>query len=324
MVARPGRAVVAVVPLLPDVPGRSCPLSYRYPASAFTQSAPLEAQTLYVAGGLYGNLEALDAIDALIAQEPQAQLVFNGDYHWFDAQAQWFAQIEARTAKHHRLRGNVETELASASDSAGCGCGYPDDVDDADVERSNRILKRLKQFIGSDFAARTLSLPMVIAARVGEARIGIVHGDSESLAGWRFDPKQMDSAQQQAWLRAEFARCQVDVFASSHTCAPGLRHWAGGGTIVNNGSAGMANLPGTTHGIVSRIGVSAAPSGVPVLHGVKHAGVYIEAVAVHFDASLWQQRFLSVWPEYSDAHTSYFKRICNGPASVIDYCASME
>ena len=49
--------------------GRMCPVDYRYPASVFDRPAELTADTLYVAGGLYGNLAALDEIERLAAQE---------------------------------------------------------------------------------------------------------------------------------------------------------------------------------------------------------------------------------------------------------------
>ena len=64
-------------------PGRSCPLHYRYSARAFVQSAPIEADTLYVVGGLYGNMQAWRAVEQLFLREPalNKQLVLNGDFH---------------------------------------------------------------------------------------------------------------------------------------------------------------------------------------------------------------------------------------------------
>ena len=45
-----------------EVRGRSCPIGYRYQPEALAQPARLEADTLYVVGGLYGNLFALWAV----------------------------------------------------------------------------------------------------------------------------------------------------------------------------------------------------------------------------------------------------------------------
>jgi predicted phosphodiesterase len=295
------------------VPGRSCPLSYRYSPKVFDRPAEWAAETIYVIGGLYGNLEALDAIEHMAATETvPPRLVFNGDFHWFDAQADWFAELDRRVHRHTALRGNVETELASADDKAGCGCAYPESVDKADVERSNNILARLKQVAQN--AKHLGSLPMHAVASVGGTRIAVVHGDAESLAGWRFDGAAMDVPENQAWLSDVFAQSKVDVFASSHTCTPALRNVSGCGVVVNNGSAGMASLAGATHGIITRVSTHAAPISLPVLHGAQHAGVHVDAVAVYFDDTRWQQRFLTAWPAGSDAHISYWNRICHGPS----------
>jgi hypothetical protein len=87
---------------------------------------------LYVVGGLYGNLAAIDELEALAATE-QAPVtcVFNGDFHWFDADRKWFDDVERRLSRYCALRGNVETEISRMRDiGAGCGCAYPPTVDD--------------------------------------------------------------------------------------------------------------------------------------------------------------------------------------------------
>ena len=107
-------------------PGRSCPLHYRYPASIFERAADVGAETIYVIGGLYGNMPALKAILDLAAAEPVAPtLIFNGDFNWFNVDAESFTTINREVLRHVALRGNVETGLAADND-AGCGCAYPD------------------------------------------------------------------------------------------------------------------------------------------------------------------------------------------------------
>jgi hypothetical protein len=44
-------------------PGRVCPVRYRYAPDVVARSVERSAATLYVVGGLYGNLRALDAIE---------------------------------------------------------------------------------------------------------------------------------------------------------------------------------------------------------------------------------------------------------------------
>ena len=53
-----------------DMAGRSCPLRYRYGAEAIARLSAIDAETLYVVGGLYGNLPALDTIERMAAAEP--------------------------------------------------------------------------------------------------------------------------------------------------------------------------------------------------------------------------------------------------------------
>jgi hypothetical protein len=330
MVAQPGRAVAVEERLLLDSsaatpvrPGRTCPLSYRYSPTIFRRLPSPQCETLYVVGGLYGNPWALSTIESLVALEPQAQVVFNGDYHWFDAQADWFADIDQRVRRFTRLRGNVETELFNDSDELGCGCAYPADVPDGTVERSNQIQQRLKQEVSAPFLADAATLPMALSYTVGKAKVGVVHGDAHSLAGWQFDPSQLDLTENRRDMAQVFEQSQMNIFASSHTCAAGIRVFESLGAVINNGSAGMANLLGSSHGIMTRISVHPAPTALPVLHSQFYAGVFLQAVKVDFDLVQWQQQFLRTWPPGSPAYESYFERITRGPASAVDYCARL-
>lgn len=288
--------------------GRVCPLRYRYGAAALAAAPEQTAETLYVVGGLYGNVQALDALDALIAAEAgPVQVVFNGDFHWFDVDDTGFLEVERRVAEHHAILGNVEAELGEDGDAAGCGCAYPESVDAVTVERSNRIHARLKATAGRypGVLARLARLPMFARWRVGPLAVGVVHGDADSLAGWRFDPAGLDDPANLPWVEACFVQARVDVFASSHTCAAGLHEFAGG-MVINNGAAGMANPP-VAHGLVTRISIRPSPH--PVVSGAQRDGVFVEALPLAFDASAWQQAFVAQWPAGSDAYRSYWARI---------------
>ena len=72
--------------------GRSCPLHYRYPPDVFAEPASLRAETLYVVGGVYGNLESLHRVLEMKREEERhtgarVELLFNGDFNWFDCDA---------------------------------------------------------------------------------------------------------------------------------------------------------------------------------------------------------------------------------------------
>jgi hypothetical protein len=291
-----------------DAPGRNCPLAYRYSPEVFRRAPELEAGTLYVIGGLYGNPFALEAILELAAQEsPAPTLVFNGDFNWFDVDPGGFAALNARVLGHVALRGNVETELANDADEAGCGCAYPEYVGDADVARSNAILGRLRETARGFPALRERlgRLPMHAVASVGGVRIAIVHGDAWSLAGWRFAQERLA---EEAIERA-FDAADVGVFASSHTCLP-VTYRSAAGVIANNGAAGMPNFRGERFGLITRIATAARAD---ALYGEQLGPVVVETLAVRYDHERWLAQFDRLWPAGSPAAVSYRKRITDGP-----------
>jgi hypothetical protein len=296
--------------------GRICPRDYTYAPSVFARVPDFAAETLYAIGGLYGNLSALAAIERLAAAERTAPaFIFNGDFHWFDAEADWFAEVERGVSPHRALRGNVETEIARSTDvGAGCGCAYPDNVDAGIVDRSNSILRQLRTYATPGARTRLGSLPMHVVAQVGTLRIGVVHGDAGALAGWRFSHEALDQPANKAWLNDVRAASQIDVFASTHTCLPALRDFdlpAGRMRVVNNGAAGMPNFAGTRCGVITRIATT--PSPYATLYGLQRNGVFADALAVHYEEDAFLTRFLARWPQGSAAYLSYFSRLTEGP-----------
>jgi len=96
-----------------ETPGRACPLRYRYAPEVFSGEPPAALaglDVMYVVGGLYGNELALERVLELFDRERgRKRLVFNGDFHWFDADPGTFARVQAGVLEHTALRGNVET-----------------------------------------------------------------------------------------------------------------------------------------------------------------------------------------------------------------------
>ena len=293
-------------------PGRSCPRHYRYSPAVFARAADLEARSLYIVGGLYGNPYALEAVFSMARRE-NAVLVFNGDFNWFDVEPAEFESINETVLQHAVLRGNVETELAGEDAGAGCGCAYPEWVGDAEVERSNEILGRLRGTARGfpDLRARLGGLPMHLVAEVGGLRVGIVHGDAESLAGWQFSQETMRDRPER--VGALLAGSGVDVFACTHTCLPVMQEFTttrGTALVVNNGAAGMPNFRDTHFGLATRI---ASTASTHALYGTRIGAAVVEAVPVRYDHEAWMARFDRVWPAGSPAALSYRKRIASGP-----------
>ncbi len=293
-------------------PGRTCPRHYRYSPAVFARAADLEAQSLYIAGGLYGNPFALETVLAMARREG-ATLVFNGDFNWFNVEPAEFEGVNETVLEHVALRGNVETEIAGEDSGAGCGCAYPEWVGDAEVERSNEILGRLRETASAypELRERLSALPMHLVAEIGGLRIGIVHGDAESLAGWQFSQEALRERPERA--RVLLAGAGIDVFACTHTCLPVMQEFVaphGMALIVNNGAAGMPNFRDTRFGLATRI--ASAPS-TQALYGTRLGKWVVEAVPVRYDYEAWIARFDRLWPAGSPASLSYRKRIASGP-----------
>jgi hypothetical protein len=301
----------------PLAAGRMCPRDYGYDPAVFSRPAEFRAETLYVVGGLYGNLAAAQAVERLAASERgDVTIVYNGDFHWFDADDGWFDAIERTVTPHRALRGNVETEIARTMDiGAGCGCAYPAAVADNIVVRSNWILSELRSVAAGAPAAcaRLAALPMHLVANVGGLRVGIVHGDATALAGWGFSRESLQAATPAAIADLQ-ARSRIDIFASTHTCLallhdnllPGRRL-----TVINNGAAGMPNFAGIPGGLISRIATTPSPH--RPLYGLARDGVHMDALQVAYDQGQFLDRFLARWPAGSPAHVSYARRIIEGP-----------
>jgi len=311
------------------VPGRSCPPHYGYSPRVFARAPDVVADTLYVVGGLYGNPLALDAIEQMAALEDgDAKLIFNGDFHWFDAKPALFADVQRRVLAHAALRGNVETEIAADDEAAGCGCAYPESVPDEDVSRSNAILQRLREVAVQAVQAAPAAcsalgtLSMHAVAQVGSLRLGIVHGDAWSLAGWQFAQDGLHDEAHKARIESAFELAAVDGFACSHTCAPALALFAGVSGdrfVINNGAAGMANFSTMTDGVITRVSTRAVPAALQAqrLYGLQERGVWVDAIKVPFDIAAWLRIFDSIWPAGTAAAVSYRQRIARGPAYTV-------
>ena len=176
------------------------------------------------------------------------------------------------------------------------------------------MLAGLRASIPAPVRAPLYGLPAHLVARIGPLRVGIVHGDAESLAGWKFAQESLDDADVTPWRNAVRAASHIDVFACTHTCLAALRDFAlpaGRLTVVNNGAAGMPNFSGTGFGVVTRIATSPSPH--RPLYGLQRDGVYIDALAVDYDSDAFLERFLKRWPQGSSAYASYYRRIVAGP-----------
>ena len=331
-----------MLPVTTNNEGTSCSPQHRYAPSALRQSPTTHAHTAYVIGGLYGNVFALREILRMQQAEERrgnaVTLVFNGDHNWFDVDAASFDEINTTVLKHTVICGNVECAIAAPED-IGCGCDYPSYVNPKVVDWSNEIMTQLRHTATEfpDIVRQLDELPMSRTLCVGDQRIGIVHGDAESLSGWAFAAEclspvaascsgDVPSGQltSESDIAEFFRDAGVLAFASSHTCLPHARDFSVDGAsrlIINNGAAGMANFAGTTFGMITRISTDLSPP-ANSLYGITMTGVRFDALPVHFDASAWIEHFAGVWPVGTPAHRSYFDRIRHGPNYALEQAVS--
>lgn len=317
-----------------------CPSDYYYGPESLNGPPALESETLYVVGGLYGNPEALDTLLAMKTREEKSggpvTLVFNGDFNWFNVDPAGFRRINeavlgASGAGHLAILGNVEAELAREGPGRDCGCNYPPHTGPDIVERSNRIFSRLRETSLEFPALREAlgALPRHLTVGVGPARIGILHGDPEQLAGWSLSAESLpegdspplpgsrpDSLHTPSQRIADYFRASgLDAFATSHTClgfAMDLKVEGRTRIIINNGSAGMPNFADHPVGMLTRISSKPeAPAGS--LYGLHAGGVRYDALPIPYDQRKWLARFGSNWPAGSPAHLSYHGRLTSGP-----------
>lgn len=297
-------------------PGRSCPLSYRYrPAALCAAPEHLHADVIYVVGGLYGNPLALAEIETMAAREAadgrRVELIFNGDFNWFNTDPEAFAALNRRVLRHRLVLGNVEWELVDPQPGAGCGCAYPESVDGEVVARSNRIIERLKGLAAGfpDLCDQLRGQPRYRCVVLGGRRILILHGDPESLAGWGLALEKLAQPDHQPQLAQWLEITGADLIAATHTCSPALWRRAER-CIVNNGSAGMGNFAGDPRGLISRISTGGPHPDALLSQSV--AGLQVELVPVAFSGPEWQALFSRWWPAGSDAALSYGRRVRDG------------
>jgi len=144
-------------------------------------SQDTECDVLYVVGGLYGNVKALEALEEGIERERRhglhIEVCFNGDFNFFNASTDSWARInQGVRALGTATAGNVEREALNGD--GGCGCAYPDYVDGAFADRAAAIVQRLRTVAAADpdIVEWLAGLPLAKTYAVGGKRVCCVHG----------------------------------------------------------------------------------------------------------------------------------------------------
>ena len=302
--------------------GRICPLDYSIDSESFKNFRAIENSTVYIVGGLYGNFEALKEIIYMAKEEynkynSEVFIIFNGDMHWFDIEKEYFKNIEDMSEGCEKLLGNVERELFRKNDiGIGCGCAYPEYVDDDIVERSNIIHKKLKNIVNKfpKYKNMLSKRKMNIVIQISNQKIAITHGDEQKLGGWECSRENLSRIDRQEELNKWFKENNIDILATTHTCSPAALKIENG-IVINNGASGMPNFKNRIYGLITRISIYKSHKAI---YGDKIKNLYAEALAVKYDKDKFLKWFDNLWTIGSEASLSYRDRIVNGPDDFID------
>ena len=108
---------------------------------------------------------------------------------------------------------------------------------------SNAIIARLQEAAcgAGSLVDNLRALPSQLRLQVGDCRIGVIHGDPDSLAGWGLELDAMPPiGESNPRLEAWFRDADVDLLASSHTCRCFAQDFSDGRAVFNNGAAGRS------------------------------------------------------------------------------------
>jgi hypothetical protein len=262
---------------------------------------------LYVVGGLYGNVFALDALQQHIQKYETGNnyhIYFNGDFNFFNTCTQSWNEINERVLNMKQATctaGNIERAVCENSTFQSCGCDYPSYVDPQVSKYANEITKQLHQIAWSTdngeksswIRKRLLELPPFQLIHIDHQnhhtdRIAILHGDLNSVSGWDFAVEVMEPLDERIRkivnhnnnnnqlpitnrqeLQDDLSALGVNIIACSHTCVPFAQYITAKSVIFNNGAAGIPNFANMPGiGLVTRIDTSSSSSrNVMIPHG---------------------------------------------------------
>ncbi len=300
--------------------GRFCPPHYFYGPGELAKASEKYTDEIIVAGGIYGNLEALNTLRSF--NLPSKNVVLGGDFNWFNISPDLFEEVNLKAMEFTTILGNVEMELVSPTDNVGCGCAYPESVPEIEVSNSNQIMTAL-QSTSEKFITILDQLeqrPKYARFNIGSLRVLIVHGDTESLSGWSFSRESLPLVKESTQYTDLLNRSNADVIACSHTCLPAIKlltHAENTKLIINNGAAGMPNFKGELFGLATRFGTNPSNQYKSVW-STRIDDVFIDLIKIQYDQSRFMDQFTRTWAPGSAAHTSYFGRLTSGTQIPLD------
>jgi predicted phosphodiesterase len=197
---------------------------------------PIEADTLLVFGGPYGNLEATQAL-LIKAQElgiEPEQMICTGDLVAYCADPEATASL-LRAEKIHVIQGNCEQSLAA--NEHDCGCGFTEGSACATLSKSwfSYCQSKINQTTRTWFN----QLPKQIRFNFGGKRFLVVHGSLTNTSQFIY------ASSPKIHFKQQIQAATVDCILAGHSGLP-FTQIIDGFCWHNSGVIGMPANDGTS------------------------------------------------------------------------------
>lgn len=193
------------------------------------------AGTVLICGGIYGNLEALDALLAEAGRLgiPFTQIIHTGDVAAYCADPEICAERLAEIGVP-AIRGNVEEQLVAGSQD--CACGF--DAGSSCAELAESWYPYIVSRMTPEAIGWIRALPHHITFRMEARLFRVIHGGVNRMNRYIF------GSQNSGIFRDELDVAQADCVVAGHSGLPftrimGERAWH------NSGAVGMPANDGT-------------------------------------------------------------------------------
>lgn len=201
-----------------------------------TQALGTLSGPVLIFGGVYSNLQALQALQAIAKEAGIAphNIICTGDIVGYCAQPEEACQVVKKWGVHSIL-GNVEIQLRDEVDD--CGCNFDDG------SRCDRFSRQWFPYAQSQISADSLawfrSLPDHLTFHYAGKRVGVVHGSAQETAEFVFESTDW------AVKRDSLLALDVDIILAGHCGLPFQDARQNEGLWLNAGVIGMPANDGT-------------------------------------------------------------------------------
>lgn len=191
---------------------------------------------LLVFGGVYGNLQAFEALLAEARHRgfTADRMIHTGDVVAYGADAARSAELLRETGCQ-AIKGNVEEQLGIGAGDCGCGFEEGSSCD----QLSAAWYAYAARHVGAELRRWMADMPDQITFTLGGVSFRVVHGTPGVVNEFVYGPEPTEK------FRAELDAAATDAVIAGHSGFPfaraiGDRHW------INSGALGLPANDGTT------------------------------------------------------------------------------